>query len=295
MNPERARTQTEALANGLLETMLGAEDVCVRLMVDAQEDRTSSHALNVMVLSMLMGRSFGLSESELLDLGVGAMLHDVGKTEMPLRLRHRRDDFTVADHRDYEEHVAHGLAHARRMGLSPGATLVIAQHHELADGSGFPLRLKTDRMTAAARMVAIVDRYDNLCNPHLLARGRTPHESVSWLFAQGKDKYETSLLNGFIRMIGVYPPGSTVQLTDDRHALVLSVNSGRPLKPEVLVHEPGIPREKALPLDLERIEGLGIRRSIKPSQLPPAAAEYLAPRERVSYFFEPAREVEPVC
>jgi len=93
----------------------------------------------------------------------------------------------------------------------------------------------------------------------------------------------------------VYPPGSTVQLTDDRYALVVGVNSSRPLKPSVLVHEPGVARDEALVLDLDQAEDLGIRRSIKPLQLPQGAYEYLAPRQRVAYFFEPAHAEEPVA
>ena len=62
---------------------------------------------------------------------------------------------------------------------------MIAQHHEHADGTGFPLRLDSDRMNAAARIVALVNRYDNLCNPPLPARALTPHEALSLLFAQG--------------------------------------------------------------------------------------------------------------
>jgi len=83
-----------------------------------------------------------------------------------------------------------------------------------------------------------------------------------------------------------------VQLTDDRYALVVGVNSMRPLKPRVMVHEPKVPRDEALVLDLESVPGLGIRRSIRPQQLPPASLDYLAPRPRVAYFFEPSRESE---
>ena len=64
-------------------------------------------------------------------------------------------------------------------------------------------------------------------------------------------------------MMGVYPPGSTVQLTDDRYALVVAVNSARPLKPNVLVHDAATPRDDALVLDLETAAGLGIRRSVR--------------------------------
>ena len=97
------------------------------------------------------------------------------------------------------------------------------------------------------------------------------------------------MLNSFIRMMGVYPAGSVVQLTDERYALVMSVNSTRPLKPNVLVHDPQLPREEALHLNLMATPDLGIRRSLKPLQLPPTTLEYLAPRPRVAYFFEAAR------
>jgi putative nucleotidyltransferase with HDIG domain len=286
--PQEARAAAEGLTQALLDKMLGEREVCIRLLGEGAGRNASMHAMNVTVISLLMGRSFGLAEADLLDLGVGAMLHDIGKIEMPFRLRHRDDGFTASEQRHYREHVAHGLALARRMRLSAGATLVIAQHHEHADGSGFPLKLDTDSMTTGARIVALVNEYDNLCNPNFLAKALTPHEALSLLFAQGKAKFDTSILGAFIRMMGVYPPGSTVQLTDDRHAIVVAVNSARPLKPRVLIHEAGVPRDEALVVDLERCAGVGIRRSLKPTQLPPAAFEFLAPRQRVAYFFEPA-------
>jgi putative nucleotidyltransferase with HDIG domain len=285
--PAEARAQAEQLSKALVDKMIGEHELCIRLLSDAAGDKASMHAMNVTIISMLMGRTFGLGESDMLDLGVGAMLHDIGKLELPDRVRHREDHFSGSELRFYEEHVAHGVTHARKMGLSAGATLVIAQHHEHADGSGFPLRLNTDRMTAAARIVSLVNRYDNLCNPHVAARALTPHESLSLLFAQGKTKFDTAILGAFIRMMGVYPAGSTVQLTDDRYAMVVGVNSTRPLKPRVLVHEPKVSRDEALVLDLETAQGLGIRRSIKPAQLPVNSLEYLAPRPRVAYFFEP--------
>jgi hypothetical protein len=76
-------------------------------------------------------------------------------------------------------------------------------------------------------------------------------------------------------------------LTDDRYALVVAVNSSRPLKPRVMVHDPKVPREEALVLNLEEQPDLGIRRSIKAQQLPRAAMDYLSPRTRIAYFFEP--------
>jgi len=290
--PQEARAQAEALSRAIATKMIGEQDLCIRMLGEASGDKASMHAMNVGIVSLLMGRCFGFGDEDMQDLGVGAMLHDVGKLEMPARLRHREDNFSPSEVRVYEEHVELGLVQARRMGLSAGATAVIAQHHEHADGTGFPNRFNSDRMTMAARIVALVNRFDNLCNPHLLARALTPHESLSLLFAQGRSKYDTSILGAFIKMMGVYPPGSAVQLTDDRYGIVVAVNSARPLKPQVLVYDAGTPRDEALVLDLETAPGLGIRRSIKPQQLPPTAAEYLVPSPRVAYFFEPSAPAE---
>jgi HD-GYP domain-containing protein (c-di-GMP phosphodiesterase class II) len=227
----------------------------------------------------------------MLDIGVGAMLHDIGKLDLPERVRHRQDHFSAPETKFYEEHVTLGVSQALRMGLTAGASLVIAQHHEHCDGSGFPLKLGSERMTPGSCIVALVNRYDNLCNPQSPAKAVTPHEALSLLFAQGTNKFDPAILGTFIKMMGVYPPGSVVQLTDDRFAIVVGVNTTRPLKPRVLVHDSKRASDDALILDLEQVVGLGIRRSLKPMTLPPEAMAYLAPRQRVAYFFEPASEL----
>jgi len=291
--PQAAAAQAQALTGALVTKMCAERELCIRLLPAGAGAQAAAHAVNVGVVSLLLGRTLGLDEADLCDLGTGALLHDVGKGSLPAALRHRHEGMSPTELRGYEDHVARGVLHARKMGLSEGATMVIAQHHEHVDGSGFPLHLNADRMTVAARIVALVNRYDKLCNPPVSAQAHTPHEAVALLFSQAQNRYDNGLLGAFIRMVGVYPPGSSVQLTDSRYALVVGVNSSRPLKPRVLVHEPGVPREEALVVDLERQQGLGVLRSIKPQSLPARVFEYLAPSARVSYFFEPAPE--PVC
>lgn len=284
--PQQAAQQSELLTRALLDKMLVDDDIGIRL-VAGTGDRAASHALNVGVISLLIGRTLGLPENELLELGVGALMHDVGKLEVADRFRHAEDGFNANETAAYRDHVAKGVAVGQRMGISAGALRVLAQHHEHADGTGFPLKLAGERITMAARVVTLINRYDNLCNPQSRTLPLTPHEAVSVLFAQGRNRFDPAVLNVFIRMMGVYPAGSLVQLTDDRFALVVGVNSSRPLKPRVLVHDPKVPRHEALVLDLETQPNLGIRRSLPASKLPTAAIEYLDPRPRVSYYFEP--------
>ena len=287
-DPRGGHGQISALAAALLDKMLVEGDLNIRLLNEGAGDRSTAHALNVSIISLLLGRAFGLNREEMLELAIGALLHDVGKLEVLARLRHREDSFTGPEMQMYQQHVAKGVAIAQGMGLAPGPLLIIAQHHENADGSGFPQRINMDKMSAGARIVALVNRFDGLCNPMLASKAMTPHEALSLMFAQGRNRFDATMLNAFIRMMGVYPPGSAVQLTDDRYALVVAVNSSRPLKPRVMVHDPKVPREEALVLNLEDQPDLGIRRSIKAQQLPRASMDYLSPRTRIAYFFEPA-------
>ena len=284
--PKAAAERCSALVNTFVGDMLCESDSAIRLLSEAAGDKSSMHPVNVTVVSLLLGKAMGLSQAELIDLGMAAFLHDVGKAQLPDRVRWLEENFSIAEYKLYQEHVAKSVEVGKAMELSKGALLTIAQHHELADGSGFPTRVKGGAMTVAARILALVNKYDNLCNPSRTAMAMTPHESLALIFAQLKPRFDTTALSAFIRMMGVYPPGSVVQLVDERYGMVVSVNSSRPLKPRIIVHEPGVAKHEALILDLERAPHIGIRRSLKPAGLPSAAMDFLAPRQRVSYFFE---------
>jgi len=158
----------------------------------------------------------------------------------------------------------------------------------MVDGSGFPSRIKGDAMSRPAKILALINRYEDLCNPSRPAAALTPHEALALIFAQLKPRFDAVVLGAFIRMMGVYPPGSVIQLNDDRYAMVVSVNSTRPLKPRVIVFDPVVSKHEALILDLETSPALGIRRNLKPVGLPRAAMDYLSPRQRICYFFERA-------
>lgn len=286
--PLEAAKQCVNMVHGFVSEMMQEGESAIRLLTEAAGDKSAMHPVNVTVVSLLLGKAIGMEQHALVDLGVAAFLHDIGKIELPDRVRWPDDSFSSAQHKLYQEHVIQGVRLAKSMELSAAAIQAIGQHHELADGSGFPAHVASTSMSQAARVLSLVNRYDNLCNPSKQGAAMTPHEALALMFAQQKSRFDTVALSAFIRMMGVYPPGSVVQLVDERYAIVVSVNSTRPLKPRVVVHEPGVPKHEALILDLERAPNIGIRRSLKPSSLPAAAQDYLAPRQRICYFFEHA-------
>ena len=244
VQPDLARTQCEAAVSDCLRELLENGDSVIRLLSEGVGEISARHPVNVMVISLLLGKALGMKSPELQELGIAALLHDLGKLNVPTT------GFTPAERQRYESHVGQSVALAQLMGLSDSVLTAIAQHHEMADGSGFPLHLLGEDMRRSGQILALVNHYDRMCNPTSGVDALTPHEALSVIFAQLKSRFDPVALGAFIRMMGVYPPGSVVPLVNDRYAIVVSVNSSRPLRPKVIVHDSRIPKDEAPVLDL---------------------------------------------
>ena len=287
--PDQVRRESVALIDSIADSMLVAGDVAIQLMSDKIGNEDSHHhALNVALLSMMLAKELALPPESIRVLGLGALFHDIGKLDMPDRVVKKVEPHNKAELALLQLHCERGCEAVKALKLPAEALAVLAQHHEMVDASGYPKRLTGAQITPLAKIVAIVTRFDNLCSPNNPAHALTPHEALSLMFAKHKAKFDVQILGVFIRMMGVYPPGSAVQLTDDRYAMVVSVNSSRPLKPRLIIYNPHIPKAEALVVDLEQQANLGVKRIIKPMQLPRQALDYLSPRQHICYFFERA-------
>ena len=235
----------------------------------------------------MLAKGLGLAPDQARLLGTGALLHDIGLSEIPDRVLRKRPDQTTKPERELRAlHVEYGVNIGKKLALPPGVLAIIAQHHELADGSGYPLGTALDKISPLARIVSLVNFYDNLCNPQDPGNAMTPHEALSFMYAQRRVKFDANVLQVLVHSLGVYPPGSIVRLSNDAIAMVVSVNPKKALRPWVLVYDPSVPREEAIMLDLEREPGLNIRQAIRPDTLQPIVHAYLCPRKRLTYFFD---------
>jgi len=293
-DPAQASSSSVALVDQCIAQMLAEPELALHLLSESAGERSALHAVNVMVLCLLLGRVQGMEAPALQQLGLAALLHDMGKLNLPTYLAHPVPTWSDGDQERFESHVGASVALAERMQLSSAVLVAIAQHHEAADGTGFPLRLLCEDLGQAGKILALVNRYDNLCNPPVSAEALTPHEALSLLFAQFQAHFDPQIFSSFIRMVGVYPPGSVVQLLDGSYALVVSVNASRPLRPGVIVYQSHVPRSEALVLELENAPALGIQRSLRPAQLPRDVLAYLSPRQRSYYFFARAADTSSV-
>jgi len=164
---------------------------------------------------------------------------------------------------------------------------VIVQHHERMDGTGYPRGLAGEAIDRLARITAIADAYDNHCNRPDPADSYTPYQALSHMFSREQSRFDRELLSLFIRCLGVYPPGTVIQLSNGAIGMVVSVNPQCQLYPSVVVYDPEIPKKEALVIDLSEERELTIDKSIRPAQLPRDIYDYLNPRTRISYFVEP--------
>ena len=290
--PQETLQQAQEVVAEMVDTLLAEKDVLLHLMSAKSGDEGAYyHALNVTMLALMLAREAGMSAAEMRALGLGALLHDMGKERVPSQILLKKAPWSAAERTFYQQHVVYGLEMASRLpDLPPGALEVIAQHHEMLDGSGFPNKLTATRIGRLGRIIAIANTYDDYCNRLNPAEAMTPAEALARMFKHEREKFDADLLQHFIRCLGVYPPGSIVQLSNDAIGLVVNVNPGQLLHPTLLLYDATVPKDEALMLDLKEEPELTVARTLHPSSLTREIHDYLSPRSRISYYAAESEE-----
>jgi len=275
------------LIGQITDSILSAPELAINLMGDKLGgEEVYVHSLNVTMLSMMIARDIKLPHELANVLGMGALLHDIGTKNIPDKVLNKLDAYNHAEQALVETHCEGGFEIGRKLGLAAPALGIIRDHHEMFDGTGYPRHLQGEATSVLARIVSIANHYDELCNPRNPAESLTPHEALSLMFAKMRSRFDPKLLQVFIRCLGVYPPGTIVQLANGVVGMVVNVNTAKPTRPQVMIYEASVPREEAIVVDLEQQPDLNIVKSIRPSQVPKDIYNYLSPRKRVSYYFD---------
>ncbi len=283
-NPGQSVTKARDLVGGIVDSF-STGDIVIHLMNEKLSDETAYfHVINVMVLSLLLGKELKLPPELLNVIGEGALFHDIGKLRIPdtvlrnaKRNRHEEEFYRL--------HTVYGRELARELGtLTPAVCDIIESHHETMDGKGYPKGLKGAGIPMLARIVAIANHYDNLCNPQAGIEPLTPASALARMFRDEAGAWDQAMLTRFIRLLGVYPPGSLVQLSNGNIGIVVSVNHADLLRPSILLFDPAVPKEEAIVIDLVDTTDTTVDFVMKPADLEPDALRYLSPRRRMSYF-----------
>ncbi len=286
--PANAMRDAWQVIDEMAEAFDGDGHVMINLVNLADERFTvHHHSLNVSVLTLSLAKAMNIRSVELRQLGVGAILHDIGKVALPTTVLMKQTPLNSSEQKLLDTHPALGGRLVQNAKDIPEEVQqIIEQHHESLDGSGFPHGFQGEQISKLARIVAITNAYDNLCNPNDPKAALTPKAAMAVLYAKYKNKLDTEIVQRFIQTMGVYPPGTVVQLSDESIGLVIAVDHNALLLPKILLYHPDVPRTEALHIDLKEHSDLKIVDALKPGSYPARIYEYLGIRERLGYFYE---------
>jgi len=212
---------------------LGALISLVRLK--NKDEYTYMHSVAVCALMIALSKELGLSEAETKQAGLAGLLHDIGKSGIPLEVLNKPGALTEDEFTLVKLHPERGLALLQLANITDEVTLdVCLHHHEKINGTGYPKKLKADEISIFAKMGAVCDVYDAITSARPYKDGWEPGVSLQRM-AQWKDHFDDRVFKAFVKSVGIYPIGSMVKLKSGRLAVVIDQSSKSLLTPVIKV------------------------------------------------------------
>ncbi|XKE47464.1 HD-GYP domain-containing protein [Halomonas organivorans] len=223
-----------------------------------KNEYTAEHCLNVGILAMLFAKHLGWEMGRIEEVGLAGMLHDVGKMSIPPEILDKPGKLSDAEFETIKQHVLEGYKILSSHATLPDIVLSTSRdHHERINGQGYPYGKKGSDISDEAKLIAIVDTYDAITSERVYSPAQPPTQALKIIYEESGVLFDKHLAVKFIECIGIYPPGSSVQLDTGEIAIVIEQHPKRKLFPKVFI----LPMDKALPiseghfLDLNRQEG----------------------------------------
>jgi HD-GYP domain-containing protein (c-di-GMP phosphodiesterase class II) len=229
--------QLSAVVDSMVDSVFRNRDAMSWLArMKTKDDYLYSHSLACSVWALSLGRHLGLDRELLQVLGTGAMLLDVGKTQIPSELLNKPAQPSADEWRVLRGHVPAAIRLLRASPqLDERVIPMIETHHERIDGSGYPHGLSQDRIPLLGRMAAIVDAYDAMTSERTYARARSTYDAVRELKRLSGTGFQQELVELFVQAVGVFPTGTLVELNTGEVGVVTAQNRFRRLRPEIMV------------------------------------------------------------
>lgn len=202
-----------------------------------QDNYTAEHSLNVGLLAINFGHHLGMNEEELNILGFCGVVHDVGKTRTPDEVLNASHALSREEFEIMKQHTTHGrdILMAQGKNMITGAVDVAYGHHESLDGKGYPRGVSGKGISTHTRIVTLCDVYDAMTSDRVYKDGRPSIDALNVIHRYAGGKFDKGYAQEFIRYIGLYPPGSIVELRTGELGVVISRNYRYRHLPKVLI------------------------------------------------------------
>ncbi|MGF7184827.1 HD-GYP domain-containing protein (c-di-GMP phosphodiesterase class II) [Desulfitispora alkaliphila] len=221
--------------NNIIDDLLSQKKMVVNLNdIRTYDDYTFGHCVNVGVLSIITGITLGFNHLQLKELGIGAILHDLGKTKIEKNVLNKPGKLTADEFNEIKKHSKFGYDLMRQLeNVSALSSHIAFQHHERWDGTGYPRGLKKEEVHLYARIVAVADVYDALVADRIYRKGFLPHEAIEIVIGGTYTQFDPNITEAFFKNISAFPIGSLVKLNTNQVGVVVNVPKGLPTRPDV--------------------------------------------------------------
>ncbi len=262
---QRIKEQIDKLVDQLT---LGNSELLNLTINFTSENYLYGHSVNVCILSITIGIGLGYSRAQLVELGVASFLHDIGMVKVT-DISKKPGKLTQEEYDQVKHHPVFGMDMLEMVkDISKAAIYVAQEHHEWANGQGYPQGLKGEQIDEYARIVATVDTYEALTHPRTYREKMQPYEAIRDIL-KNKEHFDFKFLKVLIEKIGIFPVGSWVQLSTNEIGVVVDIHKDSPLKPTVKVildsHERRLSEERII--DLTQYPAIYIKKPVDSVEL----------------------------
>jgi putative nucleotidyltransferase with HDIG domain len=201
-----------------------------------KSEGTYSHSLNVCALSVILALKLKIPKSKIREIAMGCLLHDIGFTFITIDYQNLMlDTCTEKERKEIKKHIVYGYSAVEKMDwLPPTAKDIILSHHERLDGSGYPFRLKGDRIKIGSKIAAVCDEFDSRVYGNMVKKMKV-HEAIDYIVSQAGVMFDFDVVKAFVDSVAAYPTGALVITNQDEIGIVLRQNPKCPTRPVIRI------------------------------------------------------------
>ncbi|HUW64636.1 MAG TPA: HD-GYP domain-containing protein [Spirochaetia bacterium] len=261
---QHTREMEQSVAT-VVDELLGTQCSLVNLAeIRRYDDYLLSHSLDVCVLSVVTAVNLGWSKEKIVQLGLAALMHDVGKVRVPRAILMKPGPLDPEEFSQVQKHPLYALDILKE---EPAIMEAASQHHENMDGSGYPYGLQGGAISEFARIIAIADLFDAMTTDRVYRRAIPVNEVLELIYASGGERFDLQYVRSFVHSIAAYPVGSVVELNDESVGIVVENVPGLPLYPRVRILQGADRQPSQRPKEIELGQhSLSITRLLAPAE-----------------------------
>lgn len=198
------------------------------------DEYTFKHSVDVATISMILAKQLGLSQKEIYEIGVAGLLHDIGKTKIPLEILNKPGKLDDSEFAVMKQHSVFGYKMLRdNPEFSTEIPLAVLQHHEKMNGKGYPLGAAKPQITPYAKFLSVADIYDALVTERPYKKAFSQRTAVEIMMSM-TNELDMTALKSFLESMILYPVGTVVELSNGEKAKVVKNNPHYILRPVVV-------------------------------------------------------------